>query len=150
MIVLRSLVFCLSCLFLFAGCGDDGEPQDFCSCTDREPSTTFGFGESCYDGCNWTECATGNQTERFCAPDGGTCSPPDEVEVSCEPLPADSAETGCSGRAYGGTPVPGGDEDTVYPVGCEVRYPFCLDAYPTSVAECFCLEGIAPAWSCPI
>lgn len=72
MIVLRSLVFCLSCLFLFAGCGDDGEPQDFCSCTDREPSTTFGFGESCYDGCNWTECATGNQTERFCAPDGGT------------------------------------------------------------------------------
>jgi len=139
----------------FAGCGDDGEPEDFCTCTDRVSGTMFGFGESCYDGCNWTECATGNTTSRFCedagpAEDLGVCTPPDEVEISCEPLPADSTEEGCSGRAYGGTPVPGGDEDTVYPIGCEVRYPECLAAFPNNVATCFCTEGVTPTWTCPL
>jgi len=76
------------------------------------------------------------------------CMPPDEVEVGCEPLPADSTEAGCSGRAFG-EPVPGGDEDTVWPVGCEVTFPRCLEAFPGFVASCECSDAAAPTWSCP-
>jgi hypothetical protein len=82
--------------------------------------------------------------------DAATCMPPAEVEVSCEPLPEGTTEEGCSGRALNGASVPGGDEETVWPVGCEVRYPYCLDAYPMSVASCTCLEGTAPTWNCPV
>jgi len=76
------------------------------------------------------------------------CMPPDEVQVGCAPLPADSTEEGCSGRAFG-EPIPGGDEDTVWPVGCEVTFPRCLEAFPGFVASCECSEATAPIWSCP-
>ena len=76
------------------------------------------------------------------------CMPPDEVAVGCEPLPTDSTEAGCSGRAFG-EPVPGGDEDTVWPVGCEVTFPRCLEAFPSFVASCECSEATAPIWSRP-
>lgn len=82
--------------------------------------------------------------------DGGTCMPPGAVSVSCEPLPEGTTEPGCSGPAMNWTPVPGGDADTVWPIGCQVQYPYCLEAYPSFVAECFCLEGLAPSWNCPI
>lgn len=81
-----------------------------------------------------------------CASLFSDCDPPDEPVYACEPIPA--GQPGCQGG-----PSIGGerDLDKTFPVGCEVRLPFCVESHPDSVQTCTCEGGQSPfGWSCPI
>ena len=75
------------------------------------------------------------------------CNHPDRVTYSCQPLPAGSAEPGCSG-------IRGDDSDRLYPVGCELVKPECVAAYPGQAAGCVCQShgqgdgGTSQDWWC--
>ena len=73
------------------------------------------------------------------------CGAPDEITYSCKP--ADPGTEGCVGPPAG---YPRGRE--IYPLGCQVQLPECLEAYPDSVKRCTCqlVFSPKPEWSCPI
>jgi len=62
------------CLGL-SSCKNDSEPADYCGSCERVSGRSVGFSEnSCFDGCNWLDCDTGNMTLVACdggAPDSG-------------------------------------------------------------------------------
>ncbi len=79
--------------------------------------------------------------------DPATCCAPEEVEITCDPLPA-GAE-GCRDRTFFGA-IPG-PEGADYPLGCTLTYPFCHNVYPAYVVQCRC-ESTATSrasWVCP-
>jgi hypothetical protein len=83
---------------------------------------------------------------------GDTCDHPDQQEISCEPLPATSTAPGCVGRPADGAGGPASHLDDRYPVGCKVRDPVCLVAYPADVMTCTCGDqgDGTPVWYCPV
>jgi hypothetical protein len=79
------------------------------------------------------------------------CGAPDVTTYTCTPAPADA--TGCQG----GPPSDAAgkirpDADKLFPVGCTAHRPFCLDAYPDSIADCHCqaIDTATPMWVCPV
>jgi hypothetical protein len=83
-----------------------------------------------------------------------TCHHPDEQELSCQALPPTSSEAGCAGRPGEDIGKPMTHVDDRYPVGCEIRYPVCLGAFPESTKTCTCGPGFGsgepPRWVCPV
>jgi hypothetical protein len=76
-----------------------------------------------------------------------TCGPPEEAEFTCEPVAAGTANT-CGAIRFKGTTY---GEGNAFPLGCRVRLPECVDAYPDNVQTCDCIMlGDAPQWACPI
>ena len=82
----------------------------------------------------------------------GRCGAPSRVTYSCDPVP--HGDIGCRGAplSYPGTVS---DEDTGYPMGCIISFPFCHDRYPDSIAACECGDpfatedaGVDPIWVC--
>jgi hypothetical protein len=82
-----------------------------------------------------------------------TCGHPDEDELSCKALPASSTEPACAGRPNDDAGGPMTHLEDRYPVGCVIRFPSCLGAYPDSTRTCSCFSngpGATPSWVCPI
>lgn len=79
---------------------------------------------------------------------GDTCDAPEEPEYDCTPAVSGTANT-CGGPMWNGVTY---DQDKVFPVGCTVRLPACVGAYPDSVQTCTCGLGGSdpPKWGCPV
>ena len=57
---------------------------------------------------------------------GDSCDAPDKPEYSCQPV-APGTPGSCSGPMFDGTTY---DQDMAFPMGCEVRLPTCVEAFP--------------------
>jgi hypothetical protein len=87
---------------------------------------------------------------------GVDCPAPEKALYSCQPMSVHSGAQGCVGGAQMTSDGGISDPDEVFPVGCMVRLPYCLGAYPGSVASCTCQEtnlsgANSPfSWLCPV
>jgi hypothetical protein len=86
---------------------------------------------------------------------GVECPAPDKAIYSCQSTMVAPGAQGCVGGAQMTSGGGVSDPDKVFPVGCMVRLPYCLGAYPGSVASCTCQETNFSgadsrfSWGCP-
>ena len=76
--------------------------------------------------------------------DGNRCDHPDKTEYSCEPVAPGTPNSCAGGPSF---PEMSYDPDKVFPTGCTVRLPECLEAFPDDVKTCDCMNG---TWECPV